>query len=138
MKLLLDESLPRRLSVFFPPQFDVFTTQIMGWSGISNGEPLRRAAAHSFDALLTVDCGIQHQQNLSTIPIAVIILLSVTNRIDDLRPLIPSYRLPWNFSVPTPVPEFIAFSSNPLFAPSTPFTDQKSEVIPNPIHAPAA
>ncbi len=90
MKLLLDESLPRRLSVLFPPQFDILTTQIMGWSGISNGELLRRAASHSFDALLTVDRGIEYQQNLHTIPIAVLILVSVTNRLNDLQPLIPS------------------------------------------------
>ena len=88
MKLLLDESLPRRLAVLFPPQFDVLTTQIMGWAGISNGELLRRAAVHSFDAPLTVDRGIEHQQNLNAIPLPILILISVTNRLEHLQPLV--------------------------------------------------
>ena len=42
-----------------------------------------------FDALLTVDRGFAHQQNLDDLPLPVVILLAASNRPDDLRPLVP-------------------------------------------------
>ena len=53
MKLLLDESVPKRLGSFFPGEFEVHTVQQMGWTGSSNGDLLRLASAHGFDALVT-------------------------------------------------------------------------------------
>ncbi len=64
MKLLLDESVPKRLGSFFPSELKVHTVQQMGWAGSSNGDLLRLASAHGFDALVTVDKGIEHQQHL--------------------------------------------------------------------------
>ena len=61
----------------------------MGWTGKRNGELLQLAAA-DFDALLTADQNLEHQQNLETLPIAVIVIVAPTNRIDSLRPLIPA------------------------------------------------
>ncbi len=37
MKLLLDESVPKRLGSFFPGEFEIHTVQQMGWTGSSNG-----------------------------------------------------------------------------------------------------
>lgn len=37
MKVLLDEDLDYRLAQSFPTGFDVYSTQWMGWSGMSNG-----------------------------------------------------------------------------------------------------
>ena len=42
---------------------DVGTVTEMGWSGIKNG-PLLRRAAPDFEAFLTVDQGLEYQQNL--------------------------------------------------------------------------
>lgn len=42
-----------------------------------------------FDALLTVDQGIQYQQNLAGLRIAVVVMVASSNDIDDLRPLLP-------------------------------------------------
>ena len=88
MRILLDESLPRRLARLLP-EHDVHTVAAMGWNGKRNGELLQLAAA-GFDALLTADQNLAHQQNLGTLPLAVIVLVAPTNRIESLRPLIPS------------------------------------------------
>ena len=88
MRLLLDESLPRPLARLLP-EHDVRTVAAMGWVGKRNSELLRLAAAE-FDALLTADQNLAHQQNLSTLPIAVIVLVAPTNRIEALRPLVPA------------------------------------------------
>ena len=68
---------------------DVRTVQEMGWAGVGNGALLQLAAAQ-FDAVLTVDQGIQHQQNIADLMIGVVVLAAASNDIDDLRPLIPA------------------------------------------------
>jgi len=89
MKLLLDESIPRRLVSLFPEGFEVRTAQQMGWSGTSNGALLRLAADHAFDAFITADQGIEHQQDSANLPLTVIILVSYRTRFVDLQPLVP-------------------------------------------------
>ena len=63
----------------------------MGWTGIRNGELLKLAVG-SFDAFLTADQNLEHQQNPDALPIAVVVLVAPTNRIESLRPLIPALR----------------------------------------------
>jgi hypothetical protein len=46
-------------------------------------------AAVEFDIFLTSDRNLSHQQNLSAFDFAVIVLVAASNRIDDLRPLVP-------------------------------------------------
>jgi hypothetical protein len=60
----------------------------MGWASKTNGELLALAAA-DFDVLLTSDRNLSYQQNLSALDIAVVVLVASSNRIDDLRPLMP-------------------------------------------------
>src|SRR5688572_28259987 len=60
----------------------------MGWTGLSNGELLRQAA-DSFDAVLTADQNIEFQQNLTALPIALVVLVAPTNRIESRQPLLP-------------------------------------------------
>ena len=60
----------------------------MGWSGKENGQ-LLRLAADSFDVLLTADRNLEHQQNLTTLPISVVVLVAPTNRIESLQTLVP-------------------------------------------------
>jgi hypothetical protein len=38
---------------------------------------------------LTVDQGIEHQQNLTGLRIGVVVMAAPSNDIDDLRPLVP-------------------------------------------------
>lgn len=87
MRILLDESLPRRL-IHELPRHIVSTVTDNGWSGLENGE-LLRAAAGRFDLFLTADQNIEYQQNLRELPMAVVVLVAVTNRLDALRPLLP-------------------------------------------------
>ena len=86
MRILRDESLPVELQSELPGH-DVRTVQEMGWSGLKNGELLRRAAER-FEALLTADQNLPYQQNLTRLPIAVVVLAAKSNRIADLRPLV--------------------------------------------------
>jgi len=87
MRILLDESLPIELRLDITGH-DVRDVTGMGWSGLKNGELLARAAT-SFDALVTADQNIEYQQNLRTLPIAVIVLIAHSNRVEQLRPLCP-------------------------------------------------
>ena len=89
MKLLLDESVPKRLAASFPDLFFVHTVQEMGWAGTVNGALLTLAAQENFDAFVTVDRGIAHQQNLDDLPIPVVIMLASRNRLAELQPLVP-------------------------------------------------
>ena len=88
MRLLLDECVPKRLRRELPGH-DVRTVQEAGWAGVKNGA-LLRAAEGQFDALLTVDQGVAHQQNLTGLRIAVVIMVAASNDVDDLRPLVPA------------------------------------------------
>jgi len=60
----------------------------MGWSGLKNGELLARSAG-KFDVFLTADQNLQYQQNLRNLPVSIVVLAAKSNRIQDLRPLIP-------------------------------------------------
>jgi hypothetical protein len=86
VKLLLDENLPHQLRLELPGH-EVFTTAYMAWSGIENGELLRLAAGAGFDAVVTNDRGLEYQQNLDDLPLAVIVLLAKANTIEAVRPL---------------------------------------------------
>ena len=87
MRVLLDESLPRPFATLLLGH-EVRVVAAMGWSGKQNGE-LLRLAADSFDVLLTADRNLEHQQNLTTLPISVVVLVASTNRIESLQALVP-------------------------------------------------
>lgn len=42
------------------------------------------------DLLLTADKGFEHQQNLSDLPLAVVIVVAISNRMEHLAPLAPA------------------------------------------------
>lgn len=87
MHLLLDESLPRRLRDHLPGH-DVVTVVEAGWGGVRNGDLLRLAAAQ-YDAFITADRNLRHQQNLSALPVAVVVLAAPSNELSCLLPLVP-------------------------------------------------
>ena len=60
----------------------------MGWSGVKNGKLLALAGA-AFEAFVTVDKSMPFQQNLSALPIALVVLDSVSNELHALLPLLP-------------------------------------------------
>ena len=63
MKILPDEHLPHVLAHSFRDDWDTRRTKRMGWQGEENGELLQLAAPRGFDALLTADRNMPHEQN---------------------------------------------------------------------------
>ena len=88
MKLLLDECLPKQLKNNLPGH-ECQTVPEVGWEGKKNGELLRLAEAVGFEVFLTIDRGIEFEQNLSQHRVAVILLRAKSNRLADLLPHVP-------------------------------------------------
>jgi hypothetical protein len=58
--------------------------------GLKNGAQLEAAEAAAFDVLITVDQSMPDQQNMSGRNIALLILGASTNRLRDLKAIIPA------------------------------------------------
>jgi predicted nuclease of predicted toxin-antitoxin system len=86
LRVLLDENVDRRLKRVFDEQHEVSTVPERGWAGMTNGELLEEAGKE-FDALVTTDRGILHQQDLSRFDLAVVVLETKSNSYEDLAPL---------------------------------------------------
>lgn len=87
MKVLLDECVDRRLARDITGH-EVLTVTAMGWAGVKNGELLARAET-TFDVFVTVDRNLAFQQNTVKYALAVVVLRARSNRLVDLRPLVP-------------------------------------------------
>lgn len=87
MKILLDECVDRRLAPDLVGH-SVSTVPKMGWAGIKNGA-LLALAEKEFDAFITVDRKLSAQQDPAKFQIAVLLLRARTNRLQDIRPLVP-------------------------------------------------
>ncbi|MEM8505805.1 MAG: DUF5615 family PIN-like protein [Cyanobacteria bacterium P01_D01_bin.1] len=87
MRLLLDECIDRRFAREFG-EYEVKTVPQMGWAGVKDRELLALAELE-FDCFVTVDRNLPFEQNLSQLELAVIILEARSNRIADLKPLVP-------------------------------------------------
>lgn len=55
MKILLDESLPRKLKYDFGTTHEVYTVRDKGWLGQKNGTLLKLMIKDDFDIFVTVD-----------------------------------------------------------------------------------
>ncbi len=85
-KLLLDECIPRRLKIHLSGH-ECLTVPEAGWAGKKNGELLSLAENAGFQVFISLDHGIEFQQNLTGRNIAVILLRARSNRLADLIPL---------------------------------------------------
>ncbi len=88
MRILLDECLPRKLKFEIEAEL-IKTVPEAGWASKENGDLLVLAET-DFDVLITNDQNMQHQQNLSKFDLAFLVLISPTNDIEDLKPLMPA------------------------------------------------
>jgi len=93
MRVLLDECMPRRLKHELARHV-VRTVQEMGWAGVRDGTLLQLASA-PFDVVLTVDQGIQYQQNVSNLMIGVVVLAGASNDIDTYGRCCRPSRMHW-------------------------------------------
>lgn len=89
MKILLDESLPRKLRNDFGTDHEVWTVRDKGWLGKKNGELLRLIIGDSFDIFVTADRNLQYQQNTGKLPVTIVVLCAEDNRRSTLQNLIP-------------------------------------------------
>ena len=89
MKILLDESLPRKLRNSFGQEHEVRTVRDMSWLGKKNGELLRLMIDNGFELFITVDRNLPYQQNLTRLPLTIFILCAINNRLETLQKLIP-------------------------------------------------
>lgn len=87
MNVLLDECLPARLARLLTGH-SVTTVPRRGWAGIKNGD-LLKLAEKEYDVFITVDRKLSVQQNLTEFDIAVVLIQSRSNRLEDIRPLVP-------------------------------------------------
>ena len=87
MRSLLDEHLDRRLKRLFGEEHEVVTIRERGWGSKENGE-LIEAAQREFDALVTMDQGIPHQQNLQGVNLVIVLLEAPSNRLIDTGSLV--------------------------------------------------
>jgi hypothetical protein len=88
VRVLLDHNLPRRLRDHLIGH-DVKTAREMKWEELENGVLLRAAADAGFNAILSIDKKLEHEQNLAQLPIPVIVLDAISNALPGLLPLVP-------------------------------------------------
>lgn len=88
MRILLDENFPVDFAKLLIGH-DIPTVHSLGWSGIKNGELLRRA--HSVcEVFVTLDRNLEFQQNIKVLPFGVVVVRARSNRVADLVPHITS------------------------------------------------
>jgi hypothetical protein len=85
---LLDECVDRRLARDIIGH-EVATVPEMGWAGRRNGE-LLSLAVDRFDVFITTDRNLRLQQDLSRFDVGVVVLAGRSNRLEDLRLLLPA------------------------------------------------
>jgi len=88
MKVLLDECVPRRFKNSLSGH-DCSTVPEERLAGKKNGELLTLAENAGFQVFLTLDRGIEYQQNLLPRTIAVVIIPVKSSRLDELLPHVP-------------------------------------------------
>ena len=89
MTVLLEENVPRKLKWrLIERDLEVVTVPERGWSGVGNGELLSRTEGE-LDALLTMDQGIEHQQEVVGGNLVLVVIEAPNNECETLLPLIP-------------------------------------------------
>lgn len=82
MKILVDESCPRKLRNDFGAEHEVWTVRDKKWLGKKNGDLLERMVADGFERFVTVDQNLSYQQNMQNLPIKIVVLYGKDNRRD--------------------------------------------------------
>jgi len=88
MRILLDENFPADFARLLVGH-EVSTVHSLGWSGMKNGELLRRARG-ACEVFVTLDRNLEFQQNIKVLPFGVVVVRSISNRMVHLTPLISS------------------------------------------------
>jgi hypothetical protein len=73
---------------------DVSAVVERGWSSKRNSDFLRLILREGFEAFLTVDQNLPFQQNVAASGVAVVVVVARTNRLKEIRPLVPAILMP--------------------------------------------
>jgi len=92
MKILLDECVTKKLKAHLK-EFEVYTVTEMKWGGVKNGKLLTLCVENNFDILLTIDKNLVYQQNLSKYKVSIVVLNTVTSKIEEIVQFIPSFKM---------------------------------------------
>jgi len=90
MKILLDECVTKKLKSYLDG-FEVYTVNEMQWSEVKNGELLSLSVDKQFDIILTVDKNLIHQQKLEKYSVSIVVINSLSSKIEELELFIPSF-----------------------------------------------
>ncbi|MFT3746322.1 MAG: hypothetical protein QM785_18780 [Pyrinomonadaceae bacterium] len=85
MKIIIDECVPSIVKRGLPHR-GIVSVQDMGWAGVKNGK-LLKLVTDQFDVFITSDKNLRHQQNLTGLDIAIILLPS--NQVPVIKALLP-------------------------------------------------
>jgi hypothetical protein len=88
LRILLDGCLPKDLRKHLVGH-ECKTVPDAGFSGKQNGEILALAEQAGWEVFLTIDQGIEYQQNLAGRTISLALVRARSNRLADLVPLVP-------------------------------------------------
>jgi len=61
----------------------------MGWETFGNGTLLKAAAGAGFEVLISIDKNIEREQNLKTLPLAIVVIDARSNTLPALTPFAP-------------------------------------------------
>ena len=86
IRILLDENFPADFAKEFSSN-EIHTVHSLGWSGVKNGELLRRAHAVC-DVFITLDRNLEFQQNIKALPFGIVVVKAQSNRMAHLTPLV--------------------------------------------------
>jgi|SRR5215471_2540142 len=89
MRVLIDECIDERFRNSLPGH-DCKTARYAGLAGLKNGDLLIAAEAAGFDVFVTMDRGVEYQQNQTGRNIAIVILHAKSNRLAELLGLVPA------------------------------------------------
>jgi hypothetical protein len=87
VRILLDECIDENIRHYFG-RHECHTCRYAGLKGLANGELLTAAEQAGYEAFITVDKNMPHEQNLRGRGISVIVLEGRSTAFDDLVPLI--------------------------------------------------
>ncbi|MFZ0759291.1 MAG: hypothetical protein WAM69_05010, partial [Candidatus Sulfotelmatobacter sp.] len=87
-RMLPDECVPRKLRSRLTGH-ECRTVPEEGLAGKRNGELLSLAEKAGFDVFLSLDRGIEFQQNLQSRRVAVLVVRAASSRLADLLPHVP-------------------------------------------------
>ncbi len=92
MKILLDECITKQLKKYLL-DFEVYTVRELGMGGVKNGKLMTFCIENNFDILLTIDKNLIFEQNLDKYPVTIVVLNSISSKIEELKEFIPSLKM---------------------------------------------